>query len=428
MTYDQALEYIHAARSIGWKLGLERIEALMQELGNPQRSLRYVHIAGTNGKGSTCAMTESILREAGYKTGMMISPYLEDFCERIQVMREPIPRSELARITKITADAVERLLASGGPQPSEFEIITAIGLYYFAEQKCDIVVLEVGMGGRLDSTNVIDSCEVAAITPISLDHTEYLGKTLELIAREKCGIFKKGCSVVCCPQQAREALEVITQTSQGMDLPLLVPDDNAIEFYYSRLEGSKIGYRGLTMTIPLPGVHQIQNALTAHGIIESLRSRNYTISDDAVNNGMAKTKWNGRFDVIRESPLCIIDGAHNSDAMAVLCGMIDTLLEDKKLITVMAMSSDKSYSHCVPMIARRSEYLIATQAEGIPKALSADRVAASAEGYCENIECFSRVEDAVARAMDLAEVDSVVLACGSLYMIGDAKREMLKHK
>ncbi|MDR1669967.1 MAG: bifunctional folylpolyglutamate synthase/dihydrofolate synthase [Oscillospiraceae bacterium] len=457
MTYPQAIDYINRAARFGDKPGLERVRALLGAFGDPHKKLRFVHVAGTNGKGSTCAMVESILRAAGYKTGLFISPYLEDYRERIQVGRRLIPREDIARLAGKAKDIIETLsLRAGGEQsdplnhsggydaPRKFEIETAIALQYFFEQQCDTVVLEVGLGGRLDATNVIEAPEVCVITSISYDHTRILGDSIESIAREKCGILKPGCDAVSCPAQNPSAQRVIEQTCAEIGCRLTVPEERALYAENIGLHGSRFLYKGKRYGIGLIGSHQIQNALTAVETVTALRRRGFAIPSSAVTTGLLSAKWNGRLEIVRKAhrraapeqmttgdlynhdkrgPLCIIDGAHNTDAVSVLCGVIDSLLCGKKLITVMAMSEDKRYDLCAPMLAKRSAHFIATEFRDMHP-LPAAVLAAACRGT--HREVIPDVGAAVKRALELAAPDDVVLACGSLYMIGDAKRAMLK--
>jgi len=398
MNYQQAFDYIHQTAQFGNKLGLERIAALLERMGNPHKHLKFVHVAGTNGKGSVCAMAESILRAAGYKTGLYISPYVEDYCDRIQINRAMIPRDVFASYITEIAGHCGDIVASGGEQPRKFEMETAAGLRYFADQRCGIVVLEVGMGGRLDATNVIDAPEVAVIASISYDHTKILGETLEEIKREKRGIIKPGCAVV-----------------ETANLP---PAEN-IEL---SLSGSRFSYRGQRYETGLIGAHQIQNAVTAIETVFALRSCGWVIPDDSVREGLRTAQWGGRLEIVRRKPLCIIDGAHNQDAVRVLCGAIDALLNGRRIITVMAMGADKRVDLCVPMLESRSAQFIATQARESPNPLPAEKLA---EACARKPEIIPDAEKATARAMELAGPDDVILACGSLHMINDAKRVML---
>lgn len=427
MTYEDALEIIHGRQKFGSKPGLTRIAALLERMGNPQDKLKFIHITGTNGKGSTAAMLESVLRAAGYKTGLYISPYLEDFRERIQVMREMIPKEELTVLTYEVQSHIDRMEKDGAPVPTEFEMVTAIALYYFMMQRCDIVVLEVGMGGANDATNIIPACEAAVIGPITEDHTDVFGSNIWGIAREKCGIIKPCCHVVCCAAQDETALEIILSRCGELHVPLFIPDEMALEIIHTNLEGSHICYCGEPIFIPLAGTHQIQNALTVLKTVEVLRKRGWKIDTDSLLRGMKNTRWNGRLEQVRQEPLCIIDGAHNRDAMGVLCGVIDSLMTGRRLHVLAAMSEDKNYSACIPMLARRASTFVATKAPNVPKALSPEKIADLAKEHCRWVFSYKNVSEAVACAMSRAAKDDIILACGSLYMIGEAKHHLQQY-
>lgn len=420
MTYEETLQYIHSTMRFGSKPGLKRIEGLLNALGNPQEGLRFIHVAGTNGKGSTCALTASVLQAAGYRTGLYISPYVEDFRERIQIDRQMIPKARLAELTERVARAIEQIVADGGWQPTEFEIVTAIAMLYFEQERCDFVVLEVGLGGRFDATNIIPPPLVAAITPISIDHSTYLGDTIEDITFEKCGILKTGCIAVTCQGQAPEAMHIIRNTCATRRITLLEPDEDKLSFFDAGLYGAHFAYDGMPIRIRLRGAHQIQNTLTAIKIVEALRLQSVEIPDGAVSEGLAAAEWNGRFEVVRREPLCIIDGAHNPDAMAVLCAAIDTLLPGKRLIGMMAMMQDKAFDSCIPMFARRCEAFVAVQVD-LPRALPAHELAEAARPHCDRVYTITDIEAGAAHALSLSGPDGAVLACGSLYMIGTAK-------
>ncbi|MDR0324541.1 MAG: bifunctional folylpolyglutamate synthase/dihydrofolate synthase [Oscillospiraceae bacterium] len=423
MNYQQALEYINHTAQFGNKPGLERVAALLKAFGDPHKALKFVHIAGTNGKGSTCAMTESILRTAGYKVGLYISPYLEDYRERMQINREPIPAGTLAELITQAAAFCAQL----ADHPRKFEIETAVAMRYFADQGCDIVVLEVGLGGRLDATNVISAPEVAAIASIAQDHVQVLGSDLGLIAYEKCGILKNGCHAVSCSAQHPAAAEVIERRCAEEDVPLSIADETALYVTDMGLYGSKFAYKRMSYEISLIGAHQLQNALTAIEIIIALQKRGWAIPQIAVRDGLSAARWSGRLEIIKEKPLCLIDGAHNLDAVSMLCGAIDGLMDGKKLITIMAMSRDKRYDICAPMVARRSTHFIATEFTGMHPVPAAELAKASLRCAYPVPEplVIPDVEEAVRKALELAGPDDAVLACGSLYMIGEAKRVML---
>ena len=291
MTAQEAIAYIENYTWSTTRLGLDRTRELLHKLGDPQKRLKFVHVAGSNGKGSTCAMLDSILRAAGYRTGLYTSPYIQDFCERMRVDGENIPGETLARLTERVKDIADAM----ADHPSQFELVTAIAMQYFLEAGCEIVVLEVGMGGALDSTNAIDAPEVAVITNLALEHTEYLGHTLAEIAATKGGIIKRGCSVVAYPN-APEVTDVIERICREQGAPLTWADFDAIRPVADSLDGQVFDYvNQIGLQIPLLGAHQLKNAAMALTVVDALRARGWKIEEEAVREGLAATKWPARF-------------------------------------------------------------------------------------------------------------------------------------
>lgn len=314
MTVEQALEYIH---SVCWKgaiPGLSRTFELLERMGDPQKKLKFVHIVGTNGKGSTAAMTASVLRKAGYTTGLYTSPYIFRFHERMQVNGEEISDRELAEITEFVRPHAEAM----ADHPTEFELVTAIAMEFFARRKCQIVVLEAGMGGAMDSTNVIDAPEVAVFTNIGLDHTEYLGDTLEKIAETKAGILKTGSDAVCYRVNA-SVEAVYERICAEKHIPLHKAQFDSIVSRSHSLEGQTFDYEARRdIFLPLLGDHQLHNAAVAITVIDTLISRGWHISEENLREGLRDVKWPGRFDILRRKPLFIVDGGHNPQCMAAL--------------------------------------------------------------------------------------------------------------
>ncbi len=306
MDYREAISYINCYTWSAWKLGLERTGELLFRLGDPQKKLRFVHVAGTNGKGSTCAMLASILREAGYRTGLYVSPYLEDFRERMQVDGKMIPRADLARVTERVAAAADAM----EDHPSQFELITAIGMVWFLEQECDIVLLEVGMGGTFDSTNVIDAPEAAVICNIGLDHTAYLGNTVEEIARTKAGIIKPGCAAVVY-DNFPSVMAVIREAAEKCGVPVY-PASEEHAVYPLRLTGP----------------FQKKNEETVLAVVRALRDRGWEIPEEAVREGLWKTVWPARFEILRKEPYFILDAGHNAQCAAAVASSWRTLAEE----------------------------------------------------------------------------------------------------
>ena len=421
MTYEQAVEYIHSTLKFGSVLGLDNIRELLGRLGNPQKRLKFIHVAGTNGKGSTCAFITGILMNAGFSVGMYISPYVHEFNERIQIDRENISDSDLAKCTERVKAAIGEMLADSGEDvshPTEFEIITAIGFLYFLEQDVDYVVLEVGMGGRLDATNVIDVPHVCAITSISFDHMEYLGDTIEKIAAEKAGIIKHGGICVCYPMQNPQAAYVIEQTCVEQDAVFIFPDEPEIRDM--DIYGTIFDYgRYKNLKIRLLGEHQVYNAVTAIAVIEALCEHwDAEITPDDIYDGLEQATFSGRFEVINDEPLTIIDGAHNTESISAFVKSAEEYLADYSRVIVMGMLKDKEYNHCIKAVAEIADVFIATQIDN-PRSLPAKEVANIAREYCDEVVVVPDKWEAVETAGDYAaDLGGAVAVCGSLYLIG----------
>jgi dihydrofolate synthase/folylpolyglutamate synthase len=321
MNYEEALQFIHSTYRFGSKLGLERIKRLMYLLGNPQNTYKIIHVAGTNGKGSTCSLIHDVLMEAGYKTGLFISPYLEEFTERIQINKHHINKDSLARITALVNDKVSLMLSEGYDHPTEFEIVTAIGFKYFQEENIDFLVLEVGLGGRFDATNVVEEPLVSVITSISYDHMEQLGDSLEKIAYEKAGIIKAGRPAVIYPQ-ADNIKKVIRDVARSKNSPVYEADKGNIEKTRSDIRGQWFKYLKRDVfdlpeiKINLLGDHQLLNGLTALLTLEIIKKKGYGISPESIIKGFSNCRFPGRFEIVNTSPLIILDGGHNIDGIS----------------------------------------------------------------------------------------------------------------
>lgn len=419
MNYKEALEFIHSRMKFGSRPGMERITALCEALGNPQDKLKYVHVAGTNGKGSTCNMIARVLEAAGYKTGLFTSPYIIDFRERMQINSEMIPENELAQLVTDIKPIVDGL-SKKGIEPTEFEIITAVAFQYFLNNNVDIVVLEVGLGGLLDSTNIIKKSEVSVICSISLDHTEILGDTLLKIAEQKCGIFKEGGHVVGYPQPDFTVERYIKEQAKKMNCSYLHSDLGKIRLVSEEIDGSTIIYAGCTFKIPLTGKHQIYNFSTAISAINTLKQNGWEISMQQMITGISNLKMPARTEIVGKNPLTIIDGGHNPEGVDALCLTLKTFCKNKNIIAVFGMMKDKDYSYCVenlaPLCAR-----IYTTTPSNPRALPAKELAKAVKPYCSKVKPIDDYGKAYEKALKKADKDDVVLVCGSLYLASDIK-------
>ena len=389
MTKQEAIGYIEDQ---GWsktRLGLDRTRTLLAALGDPQKKLKFVHVAGSNGKGSICAMTESILRRAGYRTGLYISPYLQDFCERMQVDGRPISGRALGQAVEQVKAAAEKM----EDHPSQFELSTAAALLWFAEEQCEIVVLEVGMGGELDSTNAIDAPEAAVIANIGLEHTEYLGSTLEEIARTKAGIIKPGCACVCY-DGAPEALEVIGAVCRERGVPLAVAEHSRVTPLGGSLDGQSFGWNGRKYYLPLLGAHQLRNAAAALETLEVLRRRGWNIPEEAVEQGLAATRWPARFEVLSRDPVLILDGGHNPQCAQALAATLEEYLPGEKCAFLMGVLSDKDYGAMLDILAPYAGQLLCLTPDS-PRALPGSELAALARGKGIPAAAFASETDAL---------------------------------
>jgi dihydrofolate synthase/folylpolyglutamate synthase len=421
--YQKAVEAISELNRLGSKLGLESIKELLNRLGNPEKKLKFVHVAGTNGKGSTVSMIAAALASAGYKTGMYVSPSVVDFSERIQINGEYTDKADFLNAYEAVGRVCDGMCADGLSRPTEFETVTAIALKIYADTGCDIAVLETGLGGRFDATNAIPAPEVAVITSISRDHMKLLGDTLGKIAFEKCGIIKDGCPVVTYSEQPEEALEEIKKQCALKDSPLIVPDIGALEISGVGVEGTEFSYSGRTYVTPLVGDHFAKNALTAIEALGVLRRKGYRISEKDIASGLAARPFTARMEIVSRSPYIVLDGAHNIDAVDKLCKTLDGVFPGRRIITVMGMFSDKEYDKCIPKIAEKSEIFIATEPEN-SRALSAYETASFARGRAKYIAVSRLPGRALRAARSFAGKDDVILCCGSFSFLGEIKEAL----
>lgn len=409
MNYEEALEYIHSRNKFGIKLGLDATNALLDKIGNPHHKLKFVHIAGTNGKGSTTSYIHDILMSKGFKVGKFISPFVHSFTERIQINNCEISEADLAECTTVIKKAIEKHNLT----PTEFEVVTAIGLLYFEQEKCDYITLEVGMGGRFDATNVIPAPLVTVITSISIDHTEYLGNTIADIAFEKCGIIKTGSRVVAYADNPDEANQVIIKTADEKNVPLTIPDKKDIEILSQGIEGTDFEYKGDKYHINMLGKHQVYNAVNAIEAVKLLG-----VEDEFIKKGLETTKFRGRLEIVSKNPLIIEDGAHNYSGVLALHDALKTYFSGKKIIIVMAMLKDKEYEKCLKTLLPLADTFIATQANN-PRKATADELAQTARKYTDTVYSEPDVNKALELAKSISDENSIICVCGSLYLLGD---------
>ena len=415
MNYNEALEYIHSVVWMGSRPGLSRTVELLKLLGNPEKDIKFVHVAGTNGKGSTCSMLNSVLIEAGYNVGLYTSPYIVRFNERMQVNGEPISDNELAELTEI----VKPLAESMEDKPTEFELITALSFLYFKRHNCDVVVLEVGMGGRLDSTNVIESPLVSVITGVAVDHIAVLGSTVPEIAVEKAGIIKEGRPVVYGGRDD-SAFEVISKKAKECNSELTRTQIDTIKINSVGIEGISFDYSGYNnLEISLCGSYQPENAATVIETVRALKECGFEITESQLRAGLKNARWRARFEVLSTDPVVIFDGSHNLQGITGAVGSIKRFFGDNKVVLLMGVLADKDYRDMVALLAPLAERAFTVMPDS-PRALKSDSLAKVFGDFGVNATPFDDIEQGVASAYERAKTQNMPLVMlGSLYMYGD---------
>ncbi|MGN0478497.1 MAG: bifunctional folylpolyglutamate synthase/dihydrofolate synthase [Hominenteromicrobium sp.] len=417
MTYEEALRAINDRLVFGVKPGLERIQALCEKLGNPQKRTRFIHVAGTNGKGTTCTLIASVLQAAGFRTGLYTSPYVLDFRERFRIDGEMIPKAELAEeVERIAPLAAE--LEAQGETVTEFEFITALAFDWFARRACDFVVLEVGLGGRFDATNVIDTPEAAAVVSISLDHTAVLGDTLEKIAYEKAGIVKPGGSVVLYPVQDEAVTRTFSTLCAARGAKLFIADESRVEVGETTLAGTAVIWDGLPLTTPFTGAHQVHNAATALTVLDVLRKKGVRIPDEALQKGFSSAYIPARMERLSEKPLVLLDGGHNPGCAAALHEVLTTHLSGRKITAVMGIMSDKDSMNYLKLTAPHFSRIV-TVAPQTPRALSAEALAEEAAAFCTDVIPASSMEEAL--RLSAVQDGEVLVICGSFFLASEIR-------
>lgn len=416
MTGIEAIDYIHSMQWDRKATGYEHARELLARMGNPEKKLKFVHIGGTNGKGSTAAMIASIMQKAGYKTGLYTSPYLYRFNERIQINGEQIPDEDLAEVTAYVKSIVDDMPIG----PSEFALVCCIAFEYYARKQCDIVILEVGMGGENDSTNVIECPEVAVLTNIGLDHTEFLGDTLEEIATTKSGIFKENGVAVIYP--CKPSVEkILRDVCVKRNVKMVVANFHELTGEQHDLKGQRFSFgRRKKMQVSLLGEHQLHNAAIVLATIDELIGKGWKISEEAIRLGLEETKWPGRFEVLGNNPTFIIDGGHNPQCMEALAVNIKKYLSGKKVVAITGVLQDKDYAEMYrPILPLVSEFVCITPP--CPRKLEAEQLAEHLAKEGATARACKSIKEGVEVAMKLASDTGAVVCVGSLYSIGDIK-------
>ena len=422
MHYKETLEYIQSLNQYGSVLGLDNMLRLCEKLGHPETRCKFIHIAGTNGKGSTAAYIAHMLMAAGFRVGRYVSPTITDYRERFQIGKRMITQKDLCEYVERLKAVCEELVAEGHPHPTPFEVETALGFLYFAEKKCDYVVLEVGMGGATDATNVIPAPVACVWASISMDHMGFLGKDLTSIAGVKAGIAKEGSLLISCKQE-REVEVVLQKKAEQVGGSLVVADASKATGIKYGLTTQQFSYKGLPkLKIHLAGIHQISNAVTAVEVMLQLRKMGVDISDKAIYKGLEDTIWQARLEVLGKQPLFVIDGAHNEDAARKLVSSIETYFSGKRMIYIMGVLKDKEYEKILSMTAKYAEHILTITPPENPRALGAYELALAAREYHNQVTNLSSLEEAVEVSHLLADKDTVILCFGSLSYLGAIKK------
>lgn len=419
MDYQQSRAYVKDAdQYAGGALDLTNIKELMNRLGNPQDRLKYVHVAGTNGKGSVIAYLYTTLSDAGYRVGRYISPSVYSYREKMEVDGRAVSREAFAGYITRVAAAIEEMTAEGLAHPTPFEIETAVAFLFFAEEKCDLVILEVGMGGDLDATNIIKNTVLAVLVPISMDHQAFLGNTLAEIAQKKAGIIKPGCSVVTVGQQP-ETMEVIRNVCQEKGADLTETDLNSIKALKEDFAGQILEYREETYKISLAGSYQTENAALALEALEVLNHKGYPTTVEQRKKGLEETKWNGRLTIIHRNPLFIVDGAHNPAAADMLEDSVRKYFKGRKMYFIMGVFRDKDYSYIIRKLCPYAEQIVTIETPHNPRALPAQELAEAVRACNPHVQAAENIQDAVNKVFAMAEREDLILSFGSLSFIGE---------
>ncbi|HYF83282.1 MAG TPA: folylpolyglutamate synthase/dihydrofolate synthase family protein [Clostridia bacterium] len=423
MNYNEVVNLIETSMRFGCRPGLERTAKLLAFLGNPHKRLRLIHVAGTNGKGSTTAMIANVLSSAGYSTGMYISPHLYKNTERMTIDGIEITEEDFVKYALEVMAMVKLMKEKGLEEPTQFEMYTAMAFLYFENKKVDFAVIEVGLGGRYDATNVIDPT-LAVITSISYDHMDILGDSIEKIAYEKAGIIKEGSTVIMYPQLFADAANLMEEVSREKKATLIKAGKNSVILKEFSMAGQIIDfkYRGYDIhdiKLPLIGDHQLNNAAVALTAIAELNKMGHSVEAEAVRKGIESVKWPCRLSIVSTEPLILIDGAHNEDGINSLQSALSKYFSSRKIIFVIGMLKDKDYGYAIRKLMPMAYYTIATEPVS-ERALSASAMAEAVKPYCNSVSPEPNIIKAIEKAKELYDKDSMICVCGSLYLAGSA--------
>lgn len=421
MNYREAMQYIDELRPLGRVMGLESMRRLCEKLGNPQEQLKFVHIAGTNGKGSVLAYVSTVMQEAGYRVGRYLSPAVREYRESFQVDGRIITQSGLCKYLEPVKAAAASMAAEGMPHPTLFEVETAVAFLFFQDRECDLVVLETGLGGSLDATNVVEQTLAAVFSSISMDHMDILGDSLEEIATAKAGIIKNKCYVISV-QQPSEVMKILRQSTLLKKGKFLTADVSRAKHVKYGVEKQRFDYdRYKNLEISMPGKFQVENAVLAVETIMALGRCGFKIPEEKLRRGLVETRWPGRFDVLAKRPLFIADGAHNEDAAKKLAESIRFYFTNRKIIYIMGMLQDKETDKVIRSTFELASHIITVTPPAGDRALPALDLAQTAREYHSAVTAADCVQEAVEIAYLLAGKDkeAVIIAFGSLSYLGE---------
>lgn len=429
MKYQEAMEYIDSCAAYGIVPGLDTIRELLHRLGNPQKGLKVIHIAGTNGKGSVLAFLSTVLTENGYRVGRYVSPTILEYEERFQIQGKPVSKAQVCRLMERTAVHADAMAKEGFSHPTPFEIETAMAFLLFAEKKCDLVVLETGMGGLLDATNVIEDTLVSVICKIQKDHMQYLGESMAEIAGHKAGIIKKESYVVSAAQE--QSVQTLLQESArqrgACEIRFLDPSQIRKEKYTLRKTSFSYGEWD-SMELTMLGTYQVENACLALEVLMALREMGYPLKEEKIRKGFLKTTWPARFQLIHKRPWFVVDGAHNPAAAKELRKSIQFYFTNKRILYIMGVFRDKEYEQVIAETCDLAEQVITVAKKGSSRALEALELAKAVSAVNPMVTAADSVEEAVELAFLLADKETVILAFGSLSYLGDCMKAVEHRK
>ena len=425
MDYEESLEYIANFPRFKKEPSLDEMKMLLAKLGDPQNRLKSINVAGTNGKGSTVAMLSSVLSTAGYKTGRYISPYVLEFRERMMINGKMIGKKRLAKIVETVKEKADELMENGIVL-NAFEVTTACAMLWFAEEECDFVVLEAGLGGRFDATNTIPEPVLQIITAVGLDHMEQLGDTVAKITAEKCGILRPGCTLLTSPGQEQEALTVMLNKCAELDATFVTGAAGRAKIVSCDASGMDVLVGKTELSLSLGGRHQINNLLTVYSAVSILKEKHFVIKDEHLVEGIAATKFPARFELCSKEPMVILDGAHNPQAAKALVENVKEFLPEKRTL-LCGMMADKDCETVMAELAPCFERIITVPVQN-PRMVLPEKLAEIAAKYCKNVKTEQNAKEALESVLEKLESEEALVVAGSLYLASELRPMLMRYK